>query len=301
MGRMDSAVATTRRDNLRGIAYMVAAVAAFALMDAGLKVLSPHYPPLQVAALRGMVTVPLALAWAAIDGGLGQLVRVRWGLHALRAVLGIAMLALFAWALRELPLADAYTIVFVAPLMITALAVPLLGERVDARRWAAIGVGFAGVLVVLRPGGGGALTLAGLAVFVAAAMYALSAIMVRVLGRTDTTQAMVFWLMLMVSVGAGLMALPQWRAILPQHWIVLGGLAITGTLGQYCVTEAFRRGEASVIAPFEYTGLAWVLILDWVLWQTAPGSRMLVGAAIIIGSGLYLVRRERVHLEAEHP
>jgi drug/metabolite transporter (DMT)-like permease len=292
----------TRRDNLRGIAFMVGAMVAFSLMDAALKVLSPHYPPLQVAAMRGMATVPLALAWASVDGGLGQLLRVRWGLHALRAVMGIAMLALFAWALRELPLADAYAIVFVAPLMITALAVPLLKEHVDARRWAAIGVGFLGVLVVLRPGGGGAaLSMAGLAVLVAAAMYALSAIMVRVLGRTDTTQSMVFWLMFMVSVGAGLMALPNWAAIRPEHWSVLGGLAVTGTIGQYCVTEAFRRGQASVIAPFEYTGLAWALTLDWVLWHTAPGTRMLVGAAIIIGSGLYLIRRERTHLEAEHP
>jgi drug/metabolite transporter (DMT)-like permease len=292
---------TKSRDNLRGVAAMIVAVGALSLMDACLKILAPHYAPLQVASLRGLSTLPLVLAWVAWTGGFGQLLRVRFSLHLARALMGIVMLAAFAYAMRYLPLAEAYAIFFVAPLLITALAVPLLGETVDWRRWVAIGIGFAGVMIVLRPTGASALTIPGLAVLLAAVGYALSAITVRVLGRTDTTQSMVFWLMLMVGFGAGLLALPAWRPIQSEHWPAIAGMAVTGSLGQWAITEAFRRGEASVVAPFEYTALAWGIAIDWFVWQTRPATMVLAGAAVIIASGVYLIQRERVHVEAEHP
>lgn len=280
---------------------MLIAVGSLSLMDACLKYLSPHYPALQVASMRGLSTLPIVLVWVAFSGGFGQLLRVRYPLHIARGLLGIAMLGAFTFAMRYLPLADAYAIFFVAPLLITALAVPILGERVEAGRWVAIGVGFAGVLIVLRPTGASALTIPGLAVLFTAFGYALSAITVRVLSRTDTSQSIVFWVMAIVGVGAGLLALPVWRPIQPGHWAVIGALAVTGSLGQWAITEAFRRGEASFIAPFEYTALAWGVGLDWYLWQTVPGWITLAGAGVIIASGVYLIRRERVHVEAEHP
>jgi drug/metabolite transporter (DMT)-like permease len=289
------------RDNLRGVAAMIVAVGALSLMDACLKILAPHYAPLQVASLRGLSTLPVVLAWVAWTGGFGQLLRVRFPLHLARGLMGIVMLAAFAYAVRYLPLAEAYAIFFVAPLLITALAVPLLGETVDWRRWVAIGIGFAGVMIVLRPTGASAFTIPGLAVLLAAVGYALSAITVRILGRTDTTQSMVFWLMLMVGFGAGLLALPAWRPIQSEHWPAIAGMAVTGSLGQWAITEAFRRGEASVVAPFEYTALAWGIAIDWFVWQTRPATMVLAGAAVIIASGVYLIRRERVHVEAEHP
>ncbi len=280
---------------------MLIAVGSLSLMDACLKILSPHYPALQVASLRGLSTLPIVLVWVGLSGGYSQLLRVRFPLHVLRGALGICMLTAFTYGVRHLPLADAYAIFFVAPLLITALAVPILHEQVDARRWAAIAVGFGGVLFVLRPTGTSALTIPGLAVLVTAMGYALSAITVRVLGRTDSTQSMVFWLMTFVGVGAGMLAIPVWRPIQPGHWLVLGALAVTGSLGQWAVTEAFRKGEASFIAPFEYTALIWGAALDWYLWQTVPAPVTLLGAAVIIASGVYLVRREQVHAEAEHP
>ena len=85
------------------------------------------------------------------------------------------------------------------------------------------------------------------------------------------------------------------------HWIAIGGIAVTGSVGQWAVTEAFRRGEASVVAPFEFTALAWGVALDWLLWRTLPTALTLAGAAVIIASGVYLFRRESVHVEAEHP
>ena len=130
---------------------MLVAVAVFALMDAGLKPLSAHYPPFQVAALRGASSLPLVLAWALATAGLRPLLRVRWPLHLLRGVLGMAMMASFVYALRTLPLSTAYSIFFIAPLLITALSVPFLGERVGPRRWIAIAVGLLGVVVLLRP------------------------------------------------------------------------------------------------------------------------------------------------------
>ena len=280
---------------------MLVAVLALSLMDAALKWLAPHYPPLQVAALRGFVALPVVVAWALAAGDPGQLVRVRWPLHLLRGALSVMMLGAFVTAVRTLPLAEAYAIFFVAPLLITALSVPLLGERVDRGRWAAIAVGLLGVIVVLRPTGQGALTLAGLAALCAATGYALSAITVRVLGRTDSTLSMVFWFSALLSLGAGALAAPGWVPVDPAHWRPLAAIAITGAVGQWAITEAFRRGEASVVAPFEYTALAWGVGLDWLVWGALPQARTFLGAAIIVAAGLYLVRRERVHAEAEHP
>ena len=148
----------------RAALLMLVAVAMFALMDAGLKLLSAHYPPFQVAALRGAASLPLVLAWALATVGPKRLMRVRWPMHLLRGGLGVLMMTAFVYALRSLPLSTAYTIFFVAPLLITALSVPVLGERVGPRRWTAIVVGFIGVMVVLRPTGEGLMTLAGLAV-----------------------------------------------------------------------------------------------------------------------------------------
>jgi drug/metabolite transporter (DMT)-like permease len=215
--------------------------------------------------------------------------------------MGVGTLAFFTFGVRHLPLADAYSIFFVAPLLITALAVPILGERVGRARWTAIAVGFAGVLIVLRPTTAGALTLPGLAILATALGYALSAITVRVLGRTDSTQSMVFWLMAFIAIGAGLLAIPTWRPLHREHVWIVAGMGVSGSVGQWAVTEAFRRGEASFIAPFEYTALVWGIGLDWFVWKTTPTAATLAGASVIIASGIYLVRRERVHSTAEHP
>ena len=286
---------------LRGIASMVGAVALFALMDSGLKLLAPHYPPMQVAALRGLASLPLVFVWALADGGLMQLVRVRWPIHLLRGGLAVVMLGAFAYALRLMPLAEAYAIFFVAPLLITALAALFLRERVGWRRWSAIVVGLCGVIIVLKPSGAGMLTLGGAAMLIAALGYSVSAIAVRVLGRTDSTQSMVFWMLAMLSLFATIAAWNEWTAIRPEDWWVLAGIGVTGAVGQFLVTYAFSATPASIVAPFEYTALAWAMVLDWVLWKTLPDARMLAGAAVIVIAGLYLLRRERVHAEAEHP
>lgn len=294
-------IANPEHNHRRSAWMMLAAVLMFALMDAGLKALSAHYPPLQVATLRGLSSLPLVLAWVLLSSGLRPLLRIRWPLHLLRGVLGILMMGSFVYALKRLPLSTAYSIFFVAPLLITALSVPILGEKVGPRRWTAIAVGLLGVLTVLRPTGAGVFTWAGLAVLVASLAYAVSAITVRVLARTDSNQAMVFWMLTMLALGSGVLAWPGWVSLRMQDVWIIAGVGIAGSLGQYTITEAFRRGEASLIAPLEYTALVWGVTLDLALWGVLPDAVTWLGAAIIISSGLYLLRRERVHAEAEHP
>ncbi len=279
--------------NLRGVLAMLAAVGCFSLMDALLKTLAGHYPPMQVAALRGLAALPLVVGFVLWQRQVSSLLQVRWRLHLLRGVLVVVMLALFTFGLQTLGLAEAYTLFFIAPLLITALSAPVLGERVRPSHWLAIGIGLVGVLVALRPDQRAMLSLGGLAVLAAATCYAVSAVAGRVLTRTDSSATIVFWTTTMLAAGAGVLALPGWVGVSVEHWPLVAGLAITGFLGQTAITEAFRHGQAAVVAPFEYTALAWGVGLDWVLWQALPDGTTLLGGAIIIGSGIYLVRSER--------
>lgn len=279
--------------NLRSIVAMLLAVGFFSLMDTVLKLLAGAYPALQVAALRGLCALPLVVVFVAWRGEGRTLFKVRWPLHLLRGVIGIVMLSVFTYGLRDLPLAEAYTLFFIAPLLITALSVPVLKEKVRPVHWVAIGVGMVGVVVALRPSADAFFTWGALAVLAAAACYAVSAIAGRLLSRTDSSSSLVFWSTAMMACGAGLLALPGWVPVRDEHLGLLLALAVTGFLGQVAITEAFRHGQASAVAPFEYSALAWGLGLDWVLWQTLPTAHTLTGAAIIMASGLYLIRLER--------
>jgi len=274
------------------MAYMLTGVAAFSFMDASLKLLTAHYPSAQVAALRGLAALPVVFVWALYAGGAGQLKRIRWPLHLIRGVLSVFMMITFTFALKELSLAKAYALFFVAPLLIAVFSIFMLGERVQRTQWVAIVIGFAGVLIVLRPGAIGFGLLGTLAVLGTALCYALSSVLVRVIGRTDSTQSMIFWMTCMLSIGATLIALPGWQPILREHYLLISAVAITGAIGQWGITEAFKRAPAASVAPLEYSGLAWVILIDLFVWSVVPEWQTLAGAAVIIGSGLYLLRFE---------
>ena len=279
--------------SVRGIVAMLLSVGFFSAMDALLKLLSESYPALQVSAMRGAASLPFVLLAVGVTGRWRELKPVRWGLHLLRGLLAIVMLGTFVYAVRLLPLADAYSIFLASPLIVTALSVPFLGERVDARRWIAVVIGLSGTLVLLNPRASNLATSGALAAIVSASCYGLSAISVRILTRTDTTASMVFWFLLMLAVFGGILAAPSWVPVDPRHWPVLLGVGLLGALGQHFVTEAFRHARASVVAPFEYTAILWAIGIDWSFWNHAPNSRMFAGGAIIIASGLYLIQRER--------
>ena len=281
-----------KNPRVAGMAYMLTGVAAFSLMDASLKLLTAHYPSPQVAALRGLAALPVVFAWALYAGGLGQLTRVRWPLHLIRGVLSVVMMITFTFALKELSLAKAYALFFVAPLLIAVFSTFMLGERVVRTQWLAILIGFSGVLIVLRPGAVGFGLLGTVAVLGTALCYALSSVLVKIIGRTDSTQAMIFWMTCMLAIGATLIALPGWQPILQKHYLLICGIAITGAIGQWGITEAFKRAPAASVAPLEYSGLAWVILIDLFVWSVVPEWQTLAGAGVIIGSGLYLLRFE---------
>jgi drug/metabolite transporter (DMT)-like permease len=277
---------------MRGILSMLAAVAFFSLMDAQLKLLAAHYPPLQVSFLRGATSLPFVLLPILLRGRLARLRPVNVRLHLLRGVLSVVMLGSFIVAVRESSLATTYSIFMCAPLVVAALSARMLGERVTRLQWTAIGVGLAGVLLMLRPEGAQWISVGSVAAVVAALCYSLAVITLRVLSRTDTTESMVFSFTFLLAVGAGLLSIPGWTPVLWAHWPLLAGVGLLGSLGQHFITEAFRNAPASVVTPFEYTALLWGVLLDLVVWGVLPGAVTLVGGAIVIGAGLFLIRRE---------
>jgi len=245
-------------------------------------------------ALRGLTALPLVclyVAWRREAAGVFNR-RLRWRLHLLRAVLNMAMLMLFVHGLKTLGLAEAYTLTFIAPLLMVLIAVPMLGESIHARHWVAIGLGFAGVVIALRPEQGAFLSMGAIAILVAAVCYALSNMLGRLISRTEPSAALVFWTTVGMAVGGSLLAAPQWVPIRAEHVWMLAGLALSGFLGQLAIAEAFRHGQAAAIAPFEYSALAWALLLDWLFWQAVPDAWTLGGGALIVASGLWLARSE---------
>jgi len=272
---------------------MIAAVAVFSFMDGVLKFFAMRYPPMEVAALRGATSLPFTLAPVLIAGRMRDLVPRRWPMHLLRGCLSVVVIGGFIYAVRSLSLANAYSVFLSAPLLVAALSVPLLRERLDWRNWLAILVGLAGVLVMLRPTTSGLASFGAVAALIGATAYALSGIAVRVLTRTDTTVSVVFWTISLMTVLATAMAAPGWVAIQHQHWKWLLGLGVLAAIGQYLLTEAFRSAPPSVVSPFEYTALLWGVGIDRVVWQVLPSARVCLGGGIVIASGLYLIWHAR--------
>jgi drug/metabolite transporter (DMT)-like permease len=147
---------------------------------------------------------------------------------------------------------------------------------------------------VLRPGVDGFISIPGLMVLLAATAYAVAAITVSMLTRTDTPQSMVVWFLVILALGAGLLAIPDWQPLQLGHAGLIAGMGLAGAGGQVALTRAFQLGEASLIAPLEYTGLVWVIGWDLLFWGVLPDGATWLGAAIIVASGLYLLHRERV-------
>jgi drug/metabolite transporter (DMT)-like permease len=291
---MTPASRARRSARLRGIAYMIGAVFVFSIMDALLKGLSTRYGALQVASLRcisSLVCLSPVLLWRRSWNRL-RVRRPAW--HVLRALLGITMLTCFVYGVRRLTLSQTYSLYLTAPLMMTALSVPLFGERVRARRWLLILFGLSGVLVILQPWRGGSFALLPAAAIVLATLcYSLSALMVRSLGQSHSPLALVFSYLLLVGIGSGALAVREWLPIQPHDWGMLAGVGLAGTLGQLWITEAFSSAPPAVVAPFEYAALLCAFAIDWVVWSTSPSLTLLIGAAIVVGSGIVIIEEER--------
>ncbi len=283
-----------------GIALMLAGIAGFSVMDAIIKWLTADYSVAQVVALRSWFGLPLLCLFALYEGGLKTLRTRRPLVHVGRYLLVLALSFSFFWALSQMKLVDTIAITFAAPIFITALSVPLLKEPVGLHRWVAISVGLCGVLIMLRPGMG-VFQWAALVVLGSVVVYALLMITTRAFKSTESTAA----LMLYPQLGMSLTGI----VLAPFFWVTpsLGDVGLFalaglfGSVGVMCLTHAFRLGPAAVISPFEYSALIWATLLGFLLWGELPDAITLIGAGIVISSGLYIIYRETVKVGRARP
>jgi drug/metabolite transporter (DMT)-like permease len=290
-GKLAEAQDGLANNPMRGVLLMVATVAAFSAQDASLKWLTAGYGFWQIMFFGRILAAPLGLALALRSGGLGQIKSRRpWG-HATRAVLMIATMLFFVYALKHLPLADTIAIGFAAPLFLTTLSVFLRKEKVGPRRWAAVLIGFGGVTIILQPSGAG-FGWAAMSALASAATYALLFITSRKLTATESGPCLIFWNSFSMLACAGIAML--WDFQIPTGadiWVFVA-TAIAGALGQLLMTEAFRYGEVSLLAPIEYSALVWATLYGWVIWHELPSFTVVAGAAVIIASSAYILHRE---------
>jgi len=279
-------------DNIpRGIACLVASTTLFSTVNVAAKWLSETYPVGQIAFFRcfGAVVPCLVIVW--MRGGVLSLRTSHLGLHGMRTLFGFVSLTTAFLSFSMMPLGDATAIGYAGPLFVTALSVPLLGDKVGVHRWSAVIVGFLGVLLMAHPSGN--VSAQGAAIALANAFfYALSMISVRQLGATETASAMLFY-HTVFSTLFGLMLLPfGWVTPDLPGLALLLGIGLIGGASQWLVIHAFRQAPPSSLSPFAYVGLIWALFWGWVVWGEWPTLWLLSGAAIVVGSGLYILHRE---------
>ncbi len=275
---------------LRAALWMVAASTAFAAMIILIRHLSATFDSLQVVFFRNVFGLVAMLPWLA-GHGLGALRTQRIGLHALRATIGIVSMICWFTALALMPLAQATALSFTAPIFASVLAVVLLGEVMRLRRWSATAAGLVGTLVILRPDGSSIETAALLAL-ASAVLGALSPIFVKVMSRTESTGAIVTYMVLFTTPVSLVPALLVWRQpdLSDLGFAALLGLA--GTLGHLCLTRALATADATVVVPFDYLRLPAVALLAWLAFGEVPVVWTWIGGAIIAASSLYITLRE---------
>jgi drug/metabolite transporter (DMT)-like permease len=276
---------------LTGIAMALVAMFLFSGMDGLSKYLAVDYHPIEIAAMRQFFTT-LAL--------LPFLLRSPLALRTARPLLqigrGLCMFCssiLFIFGLSHLPIADASAIGFVSPLLVTALSIPLLGEKVGIRRWTAVIVGFAGVMIVVRPGTG-AFNPAALYPLASAAAWALGLILTRIMRNSDQVLTTIFYSTL-VGLVIGGAALPfVWRTPDLAGLGLMAAMGLLSAISQTLLISAFARAAASILAPFSYSQMVWSTLIGYFVFATLPDALTWIGAAVVIASGLYTLHRERI-------
>lgn len=286
----------TSSNALKGVLAMAAATALLVINDAIAKSLSEFHPVGQILFWRQVFGGALLFAVLALRGQLRELriVDGRWQL--LRGVLFVANTFLIVYSLSVLPLPVVSAVLFTSPIIIAVLSGPLLGENVTPRRWIAVLLGFASVLVIVRPGAPGFAWLM-LLPLAPALVSSLRDIATRVLTRTDTSLSILFWSNLLI-VPAGLATLWTGSPWQPLSGGVLAWLIFNGAINlaaHFLMIHALRIADASLVAPFKYTGLIWAFLLGFVVWGYSPDIWTLAGSVLIVVSGLYaLERRPRI-------
>jgi drug/metabolite transporter (DMT)-like permease len=286
---------------LMAIALVLAALLAFTGIDTCAKWLVLAGLPIpEVIFVRYLVHLALVLVFALIAGESVWRSENR-SLALLRGGALLFSTAMNFWALSYLPLATTASIFFTSPLWVCLLSIPMLGERVGPRRWLAIGIGFLGILVVTRPLSGTAHWAMGLSMM-AAMGGALYVILTRKLAGRDSTASMQFHAALIATLGTAPLALGEWHwPGMASGWIALGLIGIFGWGGHQLLTVAHRFAPATVLAPFVYVQIVYMTASGWIIFGDAPDAWVLVGAGIVVGSGLYIWLRERQIARRETP
>ncbi|MDH5411251.1 MAG: DMT family transporter [Alphaproteobacteria bacterium] len=274
-----------------GIAFIILGMALFTINDALGKWLVADYAVGQLIAIRSLVALILLLPLLYRRPDIWRRRPAQPGMHLLRVVLVAAEVSCFYWAVRYLPLAETFMFYLAAPIFVTALSVPLLGERVGFHRWSAILVGFAGVVLILGPGAA-AFSWPALIAIAGSMSLALMLILARKLGGSDGL-TLITYQTVGVAVAGGLTLPFVWVTPTVLDFSLLGLLGVVATAAHYCLNHAVRLSEPSLVAPFQYTTIIWALILGYLVWGDLPTLPAWIGSAIVITSGLYIFVRER--------
>ena len=276
---------------LKGILLMNLAMFLLAGMDGISKTLAPDYSVPQILCVRFLIFCLFALAIARPKSFRAAFRSRHPYLQIARSLIIVVEVGIFILAFRYLPLADAHAIAGIAPLLVTALAVPFLGEKVGLRRWTAIAIGFVGLLVIVRPGIG-VFNPAALIPLAGAGLWAVYQILVRKVSDDDAATSLLY----MAVIGAVVMTLLApffWTPPDTTGWLLLGALGVVGSLGHYILILAFRATTATTLQPFHYIVLLWATAIGYLVFDDLPDLWTILGAAIIAGSGLYAFYRER--------
>lgn len=280
-------------DNLRGAGFMMLSMAAFVLGDACIKAVAPLLPLYQAVTLRGLLTVPALALIAHLTGGLRvSLVWQARGLVGLRAMAEVAATVTFFAALLNLPLATVSAIMQSAPLAVTLGAALVFRERIGWRRLLAISLGFLGVLVIVRPGPEGFNIWAGVSLLTVLAVVVRDLATRRLpAGVPSVTVALVS--AVAVAVVAAVLSLAEpWQPVSLEAALLIVAATVFVVVGYIFIIRVMRVGEVGVTAPFRYSALVWAVVLGWVLFAELPDLWTMVGASIVVGSGLFTLARE---------
>ena len=275
----------------RGIGFMVLACALFGVMHVGVRHVTQSIHPFEAAFFRNFLGL-LALAPSFITHGWRPLRTRRLGLHCLRAALNVVVMLTFFYALSITPVALVQALAFTSPLFSAVLAVLLLGERVRARRIAAIAAGFAGALLIIRPGVQ-PIELGPVLVLVSSAVWGYTVIVIKSLSRTDSAVTITAYMLLLMTPMTLASALFVWTWPSTGELAMLAAIGIAGTLAQMCMAQSLRLAEATVVLPFDFTKLVWGALLAWVVFGELIDGWTFLGAAVIFAGGLFLAYRER--------
>ena len=280
----------TSASSLRGILAMTGGAGLLVLNDGASKYLMEHYPIGQVMCLRQVAAFLFILPYTWASVGFGTLRVVNYRGQALRAGLFVCGMVFVSLSLHLLPLTFVTTVLFSSPMWVALMSAPILGERVRAYQWVAIAAGFAGVLLIVRPGGGDWGWIALLPV-ICSFFNGFRDTVTRYVSRTDSSLSMLFWSGVVVIVTSAFSAAFGWEP-LDLHgvsWFLVAGFCNAGA--HFLIIEAFRLGNAAVVAPFRYSGLLWAMLIGFLVWGDVPDAAMLTGAAVVIAAGIYMLRK----------